>query len=343
MAKLAGTSPAVVSYVLNNGPRPVARDTRARVLDAVEKLGYRPNGIARSLRMQRTMTLGLVLPDIANPFFAELSRAVEEAAFARGYTLLIGNAAEDPHRQTGYVRTFLDRQVDGLFLVPAHGPLDCFHELARSGTPWVAIDRHPPNVPDASEVHVDHRDGARRATLHLLEHGRTKIACVAGPSDVRSATDRVAGWFDALQESTTPNRLLQQVPFGRLSGYAAATELLAECDVDSFFVASDEQALGVMRAITESGRTCPQDVAVVSFDGIADGGYVTPSLTTMAQPFSELGATAMDLLLARLNDPEMSARKSVLRTTLVIRDSCGCTHPNADSHKQSSLSESGRA
>ncbi|MBO0879709.1 MAG: LacI family DNA-binding transcriptional regulator, partial [Mycobacterium sp.] len=142
VAQLAGTSPAVVSYVLNGGPRPVAAATRERVLRAIETLGYRPNHIARSLRMSRTMTLGLVVPDSSNAFFAELGRAVEEAAFEAGYTLLVGNSAENESRQTSYVRTFIQRQVDGLLVVPARGSLSCLPELRGSGAPWVLLDRH---------------------------------------------------------------------------------------------------------------------------------------------------------------------------------------------------------
>ena len=129
------------------------------MLAAIEQLGYRPNGIARSLRMSRTMTLGLVIPDNANPFFAELARAIEEESFARGYTLLIGNAAESDERQTAYVRTFLARQVDGLFIVPAHGPAGFLGELERARTPWIWLDRQ---VPGAARAGVWSTTGAAR-------------------------------------------------------------------------------------------------------------------------------------------------------------------------------------
>lgn len=341
VARLAGTSPAVVSYVLNGGPRKVAPQTRARVLAAIEQLGYRPNGIARSLRMNRTMSLGLVIPDNANPFFAELARAVEDAAFAHGYTLLIGNASEDEARQATYVRTFLERQVDGLFLVPAHGPLTCLPELQRARTPWVVLDRHVPGLVDVPEVRVDNRAGAREATAHLLWHGRQRIACIAGPADVMSATDRVAGWRDALTAAnlgpaTLPaaggsgrREALWHVPFGQRAGYQAARQLLAEADLDAVFVASDEQALGVMRAITELSRRCPDDVALVSFDGIPAAAYATPGLSTMAQPFAEIGLAGMARLVERIQPAGESAGPavSVLPVRLRARGSCGCQDP----------------
>jgi LacI family transcriptional regulator len=331
VARLAGTSPAVVSYVLNGGPRSVAPDTKARVLAAVEQLGYRPNGIARSLRMNRTMTLGLVIPDTANPFFAELARAVEEAAFGRGYTLLVGNASEDETRQTAYVRTFLERQVDGLFLVPAHGPLTCQTELERFRTPWVILDRHAPGVSGVPEVRVDNRTGAFEATRHLLEHGHRQIACIAGPDDVMSANERVAGWRDALAaagpEAQAAEPRLRQGAFGRRAGYEAARDLIAAGDVHAIFVASDEQALGVTRAIAEAGWRCPDDVAIASFDGIAAAAYSTPALTTMAQPFTDIAQAGMAALADLIAGNEVAPLSTVLPVTLQARGSCGCADP----------------
>lgn len=330
VAALAGVSPAVVSYVLNEGPRGVAPETRDRVLAAVEELGYRPNGIARSLRTNRTMTLGLVIPDTANPFFAELARAVEEAAFKAGYTLLIGNAAEDEGRQTTYVRTFLQRQVDGVLLVPTHGPVRCVAELRRSLKPWVVLDRRVDHIDDVSQVLADSRGGAREATRHLLDHGRRSIACIAGPLDVTTPRDRVAGWRDALTEAghRPVRRLVRHAPFGRKAGYRAACDLFAAGTrhPDAVFVASDEQALGVLRALAELGLHCPDDVAVASFDGIASGAYTVPGLTTMAQPFAKLGERAIARLVTSIAEPDAAAPAEavVLPVSLVTRGSCGC-------------------
>ncbi|MER7276938.1 LacI family DNA-binding transcriptional regulator [Dactylosporangium sp. NPDC000244] len=341
VAKLAGTSPAVVSYVLNGGPRGVSPETRARVLAAIEQLGYRPNGIARSLRTNRTMTLGLVVPDTSNPFFAQLAHAIEEAAFRENYTLLLGNAAEDDDRQTTYVRTFLARQVDGLFLVPAHGPAGCLPELLRSGVPFVTLDRRIPGAA-APAVLADNRAGARKAVEHLLQHGRRAIACISGPQDVVPANERVNGWRDALAEAgVRPSEMsVWHGAFGRRAGYLGARELLAGQAFDAVFVASDEQAIGVLRALQELGIRCPQDVAVASFDGIAAAAYTTPALTTMAQPFARMGRVVVDRLLDAM-DAERDAdagELTVLPVTLLARGSCGCPDPPggeaADEHEQ---------
>lgn len=332
VARLAGTSPSVVSYVLNGGPRKVAEATRQRVLAAIDELGYRPNGIARSLRMARTMTLGLVVPDNANPYFAELARAIEEESFGEGYTLLIGNSSEDDDRQTTYVQTFLARQVDGLFLVPAHGPLGCLPDLQRARIPWVTLDREVPGI--APAVLVDNRGGAYAATRHLLEHGRRRIACLAGPSDVMPATDRVAGWRAALAEAGAPADELWHSPFGRRAGYQAAREMLADGNhPEAIFVASDEQAMGVLRAMSELGISCPAEIAITSFDGVAAAMYSTPGLTTVQQPFRRLAQAAVKRLMDELGADEPSAIEErrttteVLPAELVLRGSCGCADP----------------
>lgn len=331
VARLAGTSPSVVSYVLNGGPRGVAEETRQRVLAAIEQLGYRPNGIARSLRMARTMTLGLVVPDNANPYFAELARAIEEESFAEGYTLLIGNSSEDDDRQTTYVQTFLARQVDGLFLVPAHGPLGCLEDLQRAKTPWVTLDRAVEGI--APAVLVDNRGGAYAATRHLLEHGRRRIACLAGPQDVMPAMDRVAGWRSALADGgVQPDAMsLWHAPFGRQAGYSAARKMLAADErPDAIFVASDEQAMGVLRAVAELGLVCPDELAIASFDGVAAAMYSTPGLTTVQQPFRLLARAAVSHLVQQLGPGEVDAdeaRTEVLPVQLVRRGSCGCIDP----------------
>ncbi len=327
VARLAGTSPAVVSYVLNNGPRGVAPATKERVLRAVEQLGYRPNQIAASLRNSQTKTLGLVVPDNANPYFAELAREVEEVAFAAGYTLFLGNATDDAERESAYVRAFLDRRVDGLILIPSHDMVPSALELSRAGTPWVILDRglDAPGVP--AQVRSDNRLGGRLATEHLTEHGRRLIACISGPRDVRATNERVLGWRDALVAAglDVDAAPLREIPFGRFAAHAATLDLLTRNPgVDALFVASDEQALGAIRALSELGRRCPDDVALVSFDGIDAALLTTPGVTTVRQPVERIAQTAVELLLAQREPTFAPSAPVILPVELVVRGSCGC-------------------
>ncbi|MFD4549533.1 substrate-binding domain-containing protein [Streptomyces sp. NPDC058466] len=268
-------SPSVVSYVLNQGPRPVAPATRERVLAAVRELGYRPKSAARALRLSHTMTLGLVVPDLANPFFAELAMSLEDHAWAAGYTLLVGNSAGSAERETTYIQTFLDRQVEGLLLSPAHRGQPWQARLARTGVPSVAVD-HEARAASIFHVLVDNVCGAHQATEHLLRHGRRRIGCTAGQLGLRTTTDRVTGWRTALEAaglragSGSGGRTgwrpaaapLLHGSYGRLEGYRAALALLAHDRlVDALFATSDVQAAGVLRAAHELGIRIPGDSA----------------------------------------------------------------------------------
>lgn len=326
VAKLAGTSPAMVSYVLNGGPRKVAAGTQARIRKAIADLNYRPNRVAQSLRSNRTMTLGMIFPDSANPYFAELTNALEDASFEQGFTLLLGNSAENLDRQLRYAESFADHQVDGLFIVPAVGT-DADDFVARfPDQQIVALDRRLGSQ-DIPTVTVDNRAAAAAAVRHLIGHGRSQIACVAGPSESSSAKDRVDGYKDALAEAGIAfnEDLVSYGAFGLESGFASATELLAHHDVDAVFATSDEQAIGVLKAITHSGATCPADIAVVSFDGIASAIYSSPALTTMAQPFSLLGERALEVMRRLIDGGTPEQEMLSLSATLAVRESCGCT------------------
>ncbi|MFC7587930.1 LacI family DNA-binding transcriptional regulator [Nonomuraea antimicrobica] len=329
MARLAGTSEAVVSYVLNGGPRGVAPATREKILAAIEQLGYRPNAVARSLKTSRTMTFGLVVPDNSNPFFAELARAIEHVGFAHGYTMLLGNAMGDDAREVTYIRTLLDRQVDGLIMVPAHGPRSWISELSDTAVPRLVLDREL-ELPGATHVLVDNEGGGYQATSHLIGHGRRRIGCIAGLAGIHPTVDRVAGWRRALTEAgqdpaETP---LVHVAFGRADGYRAGRRLLAgPRHPDALFVTSDEQAIGVLRAAAELGLRVPDDVAICAFDGIDGSAYTVPALTTMRQPFDELGRSAVEWLVAKIADRELAPRRIVHPTALVARGSCGCPDP----------------
>jgi len=329
VAQLAGTSEAVVSYVLNNGPRGVAPATRQRVEAAVAQLGYRPNAVARSLRTQRTMTFGLVVPDNSNPFFAELARSIEEVGFQHGYTMLLGNAMDSDEREAKYVRTLLDRQVDGIIVVPARGPSSWIGELSRTSIPRLIVDREL-DVADASHILVDNERGAYEATNHLLGHGRRRIGCLAGPAGIHPSVDRVAGWRRALAEAGLPPAADEviHVPFGRADGYLAGRRLLARKDrPDSLFVTSDEQALGLLRAASELGIRVPDDLAICSFDGIEASAYTVPALSTMRQPVEQLGRSAVEWFVAKAENPQLAPIRVVATTTLVARGSCGCPDP----------------
>ncbi|MFI6867626.1 LacI family DNA-binding transcriptional regulator [Nocardia sp. NPDC050406] len=324
VARLAGTSPALVSYVLNGGPRQVAPATRARIEAAIAELGYRPNMSARSLRTNRGHALGMVIPDGANPFFAELSAVIEAAAFARGYPLFIGNADGDPAREQAYVRSFIDRRVEGLLAISSAWETGIADACDEAGMVLVALDRI---IDPARCTHVlcDSVAGARAAVAHLIDHGHRRIACLSGPH-VSTAEDRVQGYRNALAEAGLPEGTIVRTDFGGSAGYRALAELTTGPDpATAVFVTSDLQAMGMLRAAYDAGLRVPDDLAVVAFDGIEYARYTRPGLTTMVQPTRRMGELAVTLLLeqiaSRAPDPGVIRLAAELRT----RGSCGCS------------------
>ena len=330
VARAAGTSEAVVSYVVNNGPRPVAEATRRRVLEAIKSTGYRPNTIAKALASGSSGALGLVVPDIANPFFAALGRAIEDEVFATGRVLLLGNSAESGDREARLVSSFIERQVDGLLYVGVGHHAHVEQALA-AGVPVVVLDRYDPTLGVASVV-VDNFEGAVIATEHLIEHGYRIIATVCGPSALFTAVERIGGWRKALKAAGLPNGddLLVQAPFTRAGGHAAASALFDRDMPDAVLVASEQQAIGLLAAAAERRIRVPEDVAMISFDGTDESRFSAPPLTTVTQPFQEIARAAV--ALARPLDPD-DAKHVTCEVQLVRRRSCGCFYPTYENHQ----------
>lgn len=340
VARLAGVSTAVVSYVVNGGPRPVAPATRTRVLQAIEELGYRPNGVARSLRTNSTRVVGLIIPDMANSFFAQLSREVELAAFARGFTLVVGNTMDDTGRGLLYARSFMERRVDGVLFVSSGADVEIIHLLVEAGVPVVSIDRDVP-AESIPSVRVDNRRGAYLATRHLVEHGHELIGCLAGPTTVGNAVERRKGWEVALQEAGVeplPHLITESGSFSRAFAYRSTLQMLRhEQPPTAIFASADEQAVGVYRAAAVMGLQIPDDLAIVSFDSAGTAPYLVPGLTAVRQPIDDIAACAMDRLVERLSRPIGWASQDTLPIDLVLRGSCGCPDLDLDSDIDSDI------
>jgi LacI family transcriptional regulator, galactose operon repressor len=324
VAGRAGVSPTTVSHVVN-ATRFVSHEIRARVMEAMTELGYHPNAVARSLRRGRTHTLGLVLPDSANPYFAELGRGIETAAFGRNYSVVLCNTEGEELRERVYVDLLTRRQVDGLLYVPAGSRVDVLRDLLRQALPVVLVDRDLPGAP-IDVVLSDKRGGAYLATRHLIALGHRRIGCIGGPSSLLMSGQRLQGYRDALAEADLPidESLVLRGDYHPQSGWAAARSLLASpVPPTAIFAANDLMAIGVLRAAGELGRRVPDDLAVVGFDDIELASYTTPPLTTVSQSASEVGRAAVELLLQRLADPARPPVRRTLETRLVVRASCG--------------------
>lgn len=320
VAESAGVSYATVSHVINN-TRLVSQETRERVLAAMAALNYRPNALARSLRQGKTNTIGLVLPDSANPFFAEISRSIEDEAFKRGYSVFLCNTELDPQRELFYVDVLSKNQVDGIIFVAAGDQADSLDFLRGEGMPVVMIDRDLPNV-EVDAVLTDHQLGGFLATRHLLELGHKRIACIAGPSSITPSAERITGYRKALEQAglSANEDLIMRGDYHAQSGMEITHSILTmDPRPTAIFALNDLMALGALRAAAEANCSVPRDLAVVGYDDLELARFTSPPLTTIAQPKKEIGAQAVNLLAARISQRSRPPSRLVLPPELIVR------------------------
>lgn len=322
VAESAGVSYATVSHVINN-TRLVSPETRERVLAAMKALNYRPNALARSLRQGKTNTIGLVLPDSANPFFAEISRSIEDEAFKKGYSVFLCNTELDTQRELFYVDVLSKKQVDGIIFVAAGDQADSLDFLLERNMPVVMIDRDVPNV-EVDAVLTDHQLGGFLATRHLLDLGHRRIACIAGPSSITPSAERMIGYRRALEEAGIPydENLVVRGDYHAQSGMEITHFFLKmNPRPTAIFALNDLMALGALRAAAEAGYSVPRDLAVVGYDDLEITHFTNPPLTTIAQPKKEIGAQAINLLVDRMSRKSRAPSRLVLAPELIVRRS----------------------
>ncbi|GAB2571962.1 LacI family DNA-binding transcriptional regulator [Microlunatus antarcticus] len=319
VARLAGVSPAVVSYVLNEGPRPVAPATAERVRDAVRQLDYRPNRAARALRVGSTGMVGLILPSVSNPFFAAFSEAFQAAAHQQGLAVIAASSDAVLAQEQELVESLPRHGIDGLVVATVMHLADS-PALSDPGLPTVVVNAPFP-VPGVHALGPDTRQGARLAVEHLLTvHGHRSVALVSGETAAERPTSRELGWSQAVSACNADTGPIVRVPFDRLGGLDAAQQLLALPErPTAVFATSDAQAFGLLHGLWSAGVRVPGDVAVVGFDGTDDGAYAVPPLTSARQPVAAMAAAALDAL----HLPPGSSHE-LFALDLVVRESCGC-------------------
>lgn len=331
MARLARVSTATVSRVLNGGQ--VRPQTQQHVLDAIRKLSYEPNVLARNLRQGETKIIVVLLPDITNPFFSGILKGMEDVAQERGYNVLVCNTDNRLERELTYIRLLHQRRADGAIFLSAR--VDSKHIVQLSEQVPVVLACEYMEGLDIPQVSIDNVTSAMQATGHLAGLGHTRIAFVNGPLGIVLCRDRLKGYRLALQQARLPfdPELVAEGGFTVESGRAPAKRLLTLPDrPTAVFCANDEMAVGVMQVVRELGLRIPEDVAVVGFDDIALAALVETPLTTIRQPMYQIGAQAMQMLLTLLAGELLPERQVVLADQLVIRKSCGARATRAWRH-----------
>ncbi len=328
VARASNVSIATVSRVFNQSPL-VSEDTRQRVVAAASRLGYWPNGIARSLITNRTHTLGLLLPDLHGEFFSEVIHGVDLKARERGFHLLVSRSSSSAEELTDALRAMRGR-VDGLIVMAPDVDASRALRSAAGNVPIVLLNPEV-ELPGSDTVGIDNLHGAATIVHHLIDLGNRRIATITGPGQNIDARQRLDGYRAALREAgLAPDPDLEfHGDFTERSGYEAARAILRQrSGATAIFVANDHMAIGVIGALQEAGMRVPDDIAVTGFDDIPMARYLTPPLTTMHVNMLQIGERAVELLV----DPERVAgppegRHEVLPTTLVVRESCGARRP----------------
>jgi LacI family transcriptional regulator len=326
VADRAGVSIATVSRVFAD-PRAVSDTLRLRVEEAARALNYRPSRAARSLRAGTSQSVGVVIPDLENPFFTAVVRGIEVVLRAAGYTLLLANSDEDAAREREVLQTLRADGVDGIILVPINPARDAYREVLAPPLPVVAVDRSPANFrPDL--VTVDNVEGTRRGVEHLFGLGHREVALLGGPLRHSTAKERERGYHEAVRAAGRPLRpeLVHYGDFREEGGYDGMKALMALSKrPTAVFVTNNLMTLGAFRALHEARVGIPDEVALVGFDDMPWATSLNPPLTAVSQPSQEIGSSAADLLLDRIARPERATRHVILETSLVVRASCGAT------------------
>ena len=324
VAARAKVSVATVSRVLNKSDK-VVPETSAIVEQALRDLGYRPSRVARRLRMNngRAHLVGLIIPDIQNPFYAEIARGVEDAAYAAKYALLLCNSDENPDKERFYLDVMRDESVDGIVLPPFDDTDFAVIEMVQTGMPVVCVDRSLAKV-KTDLVEVDNYQGALEAVNHLLDKGHTAIALIEGRTQVSTSRERRRGYLDALAaRGIAPRKeFMRAGDFKQESGRVLATELLGvRKPPTALFVCNNLMTVGALAGLHQRGLSVPGDVAVVGFDDLPWAEALDPPPTVVRQPAYDVGRQAMELLLKRIMEPERPPVTVRLLPELVIRRS----------------------
>ncbi len=315
VAKLAGVSPATVSRVMN-GTANVDDEKRERVLQAIEKTGFVPNAVARSLFKKSAKTIGLIIPSITNPFFTQMASAIEKTADEYGYRLIFCNTGTDLEKEKSSLTMLESMNADGIILTTSHDEIETYVEQCK--VPVIVTDRLFREKTNNNHVHCDHYAGGRMAMEHLLDCGCEKIVCVKGPQQISSAKARYDGYRDVCRDKNIQEYTID-CDYDFNAGLSMTEELIEQYpDVDGIVACNDMVALSIYKILQKQGIKVPEQIQLIGFDGIYLSELLTPELTTIAQPIDEIGRKAAELIIHKEEDVT-GETEYIFQPTLVVR------------------------
>lgn len=323
VAEAAGVSTATVSRVLADKPH-VRPEVKTHVMKIVQELNYRPNRVAQNLRANTSKIIALIVSDIENPFFQRVSRAVDDVAQEQGYSVLLSNTDENPAKEEACLNLLRDENVAGIIFSPTKQTIEKFTEVPINNIPMVIIDRKVTKW-DVDNVLIENVNSSQTITSHLIEQGQSRIGGIFGIGST-TGRERREGFLQALKEHNIKpeNDLIKYTPATVEDGFKTAIKLLKLQDRPNAILTTNSLlAAGVLLAIRECKLSIPSDIAFASFDDTTWAQLVDPALTVIDQPTYDIGRTATELLIKRIQDPTRPTREVVLKTKLIIRESCG--------------------
>lgn len=325
IAKMANVSKGTVSRVINNKPEGVSEETRRRILKIIDEVGYVPNSNARSITVSETKTIGLIIPDVSNPFFAELARGVEDCSSEYGYTVFLCNSDMDIEKQKNYLNALLEKRVDGIILNTSGDFNDkkFRDKFYKINIPVVLIDRKTQDLERYKGVFIDNIEAGYKATKYLISGKNENIAYLAGTYGIDTTMKRLEGYKKALTEASIELKP-DYIVYGEYSiksGYERTLSLMkGHREIQAIFAGSDIIAIGAIKALKDMNILVPDEVEVVGIDDISISNLISPSLTTVAQPIYEIGYKASEKLINFINN-KSDYEDEFLPTKLVIRNS----------------------
>ncbi|MGM0368418.1 MAG: LacI family DNA-binding transcriptional regulator [Actinomycetota bacterium] len=325
VAKQAGVSSATVSAVVNNN-KFVSPKLRKKVLQAIEDLNYEVNSIARSLKSKKTYTIGVIVGNVLSYFYSVIAKSVEDTAKKYGYNIILCNGDDDPAEELKYLKVLKSNRVDGIILTPTGKVVDYINHILKTGTNLVLIDRIIDSV-KCDSVIVDNFNGAYEAVKHLIDNGYKKIAIINGYIDRTTGKQRLEGYLRALKDSglKVNNDLIKIGTFKKKSGLELSKELIERNRPEAIFTANLDITMGAIKTIKQLGLKIPEDIAILGFDDSEWSGIADPPVTCVRQPTYNLGKTATELLIERIDKKGKvtNLQNVVLKTELIIRGSSG--------------------
>ena len=331
IASQLGVSPTLVSFVLNGqgDKKGINPETQKKVRTLAKKLNFKPNELARSLRLGNSKTIGLIITDISNDFYSTLAKSIEEKASAHGYNVIFMNSEEDPEKEAKLIELLLDRSVDGLIISTTSVGREEMRQLRNSNIPFVLMDRYVPGV-KTNYVIVDNYKGAYEMTEHLLALGLNRIALLyVTPSHLTTMKHRISGYKDALRSKgmSANNKLIREIPHDSISERMEIElkQLILEENIQSIFFLNNKLAKAGLELINKYKLRIPQDLSIASFDDIDLFRFSNPTITSVIQPKEEIGMQAFEILLEQIQNKDSDSKKKqvVLPVKLVVRESCG--------------------